>query len=724
MIDLKRWSVYWLVSKSGNVGLRFVAPLLFVLIPGYAQTTLTCVPRTAAVLVRAEGIAERVSDIVLDCSGGLPGSTVSGNLTFFLNVNVTNKLAVNNTFTDVFLTVDTGSGPVPVNITPEPNGLDAVVFNGVTFTVPPSGNVRLDLSNLRANANQLGPPSQQLVTATIAFSTNAGLPLSNNTPVTVGITSPGLLAAYSASGVTCTGSPVPSVVNLANLFAARTRFFSTRVTEGFDGAFQVKDMFSDTGTRIMVTYSGFPEDAQLFVPDFVAGSDALTPTAGGDLGVPASGGQYTPSGVGSLLLIRVNGADQNGAGGMMAFALPTSGVTSFSTASAVPLTNGAGAVVYEVAATNPSVRESAQFPTFVGLAPGSTGVGTVAYSNLSFAPVSTILVAAAAPIPRFVDVTPGSDCSALNDCNANYFPHLVLVPPPPGFTAQQGARPPAEFVGVRNTSGGEMNWTASITYQTGSGWLTAYPTVGINTTNIQLVAYPNQLAPGTYQATLTVDAGPLTGTESVPITFTVTGANPTEPVITSVVNAASLQPGPVVAGSLATILGLNLGGNNVSVTFDGTAASLLYTSATQINLQVPAAVAGQISAEVVVNVNGQSSAPDSVGLAVVAPAIFNPGILNQDQTLNGPAHPAPIGSKVRIYATGAASPSSGAITARLAGSDILNPAYAGPATGIPGVQWVDIVIPTATPSGTTNVQVCGSTAAARVCSMPASLSVK
>jgi uncharacterized protein (TIGR03437 family) len=297
------------------------------------------------------------------------------------------------------------------------------------------------------------------------------------------------------------------------------------------------------------------------------------------------------------------------------------------------------------------------------------------------------------------------------------------VPPPPGFTAQQGVRPAAEFVGVQNTSGGEMNWTASITYQTGSGWLSAYPTAGVNTDDIQLVGYPNQVPPGTYQATLTVDAGPMAGTQSIPITFTVTGANPTEPVINSVVNAASLQPGPLVAGELATVFGSNLTGQNVSVTFDGTAASLLYTSATQINLLVPIAVAGDISAEVAVTVDGQSSAPQSVGLAVVAPAIFNPGILNQDQTLNGPSNPAPIGSKIRIYATGAASPSSGAITARLAGSDILNPAYAGPATNIPGVQWVDIIIPTGVPAGTTNVQVCGS-GPARLCSMPAPVSIK
>lgn len=696
--------------------------LLFSLIPGYSQT-FTCTALTVPFIVHAEGIAEKTSDIVIQCSGGTPGTTISGNLTFLLNVNVTNKLATNNTFTDLFLTLDMGAGPQPVNISPVPNGPQGVAFNGVSFTVPASGNITLDLSNLRANASQLGQPYQQEITATIAVSTPQGLPLSNNlATVAVGITQPGLLAGFSDSGVTCTGSPLPSVVNIANLFAAHTNFFSTRVTEGFNGAFQVKDTFSDTGTRFMITYTGFPEDAQIYVPDFIAGSDALNATAGGDLGVPASGGQFTPTATGSLLLIRVNGADQNGAGGMLAFSVPTSGITSFNTVTQVPLTNGSGAAVYEVAAANPSARVNAQIPTFVGLAPNSAAVGTVAYTNLSFAPISTIMTAANAPVPRFVDVSPGPDCSALNDCNL--FPQLSVVPPTSPLTAAQTDRPTAEFVLVKNSGGGEMNWTSTITYQTGSGWLTAHPAFGTNTTDLQLVATPSQLAPGTYQATLTINAGTDAGSQAIPITFIVTAGDPTGPTIASVTNAASLQPGPIVPGSLATIMGTNLAGQDVSVTFNGSQASLLYNSATQINLQVPVALAAnQSSANVVVTVGGQSSAPDSVAVAVIAPAIFNPGILNQDQTVNGPSHPAPIGSKIRIYATGASSPFSAGISARLAGSDI-TPAFAGSATGIPGVQWVDLVIPAGTPTGTTNVQVCGSTETARLCSMPAPLSVK
>ena len=61
-------------------------------------------------------------------------------------------------------------------------------------------------------------------------------------------------------------------------------------------------------------YSGFPTTTRLFIPDVVAGSDALQPTSGGDLNLPQAAGQYTP-GSGALVLVRVPGADATGVGG-------------------------------------------------------------------------------------------------------------------------------------------------------------------------------------------------------------------------------------------------------------------------------------------------------------------------------------------------------------------------------------------------------------------------
>jgi uncharacterized protein (TIGR03437 family) len=173
-------------------------------------------------------------------------------------------------------------------------------------------------------------------------------------------------------------------------------------------------------------------------------------------------------------------------------------------------------------------------------------------------------------------------------------------------------------------------------------------------------------------------------------------------------------------------MGSALAGSSVAVTFDGVPGKLLYTSATQLNLQVPAELAGKTSAQVVVTVDGQSSTPKTVTLAPVAPAIFTNGILNQDYTVNSSSKPAAPGSVIQIFATGLASPGSGAITARIANRDILTPNYAGPAPGIPGLQQVNILIPADLPAGSAQVEVCaiGSDPNQPICSMPASVVVR
>src|SRR5579872_2982330 len=205
------------LTRIGERCTGLVIPLFFSLSVAYPQTGLFCNPTSVATLVRSEGIAERIGDIVLDCSGGVPGATLTSNLTVYLNVNVTNKLA-GGSFTDVLLTIDTGSGPVPASSGAQPFAPDAVVFNGVSFTVPASGKVTLRVTNLRADANQAGSGPQQPIVASLSFSGTTGLTVTN-VQFTVAIAETGLLATFSSSGVTCTGSPLPGIITLGNLFA-------------------------------------------------------------------------------------------------------------------------------------------------------------------------------------------------------------------------------------------------------------------------------------------------------------------------------------------------------------------------------------------------------------------------------------------------------------------------------------------------------------------------
>jgi uncharacterized protein (TIGR03437 family) len=192
--------------------------------------------------------------------------------------------------------------------------------------------------------------------------------------------------------------------------------------------------------------------------------------------------------------------------------------------------------------------------------------------------------------------------------------------------------------------------------------------------------------------------------------------------VSSVVNAASFAPTPLVAGSLATILGSNLAGTNVSVTFDGTPASLLYTGATQINLQVPATLVGKTSSSMVVTVDGNSSTPDTVSLAPASPAVFSGGVLNQDNSVNGPGHLANPGDILQIFATGI--PSGAAVTAQIGNSAGLVPVYAGPAPGIPGVQQVNVAVPSGSTGGVAPLLLCAATGGQQYCSTGYTLAVQ
>ena len=262
----------------------------------YAQSTSPsqCVVSNVPVQVRAEGLAERMGDIVLQCSNSKPGSVLSGNLTLFFPTNVTNRVDSNGMAPDAVLSLDYGSGFTPTGITGQV-GNGTIAFNGFNVTVPASGSVNLKISGVRANMYQLGPAA---VGRPVTVWLSAPFAI-NQSQLVVAFPLTGLYTNSNDVGVSCYGSALPSVISLSSLFAARTAFSSTRATGGFAGA------FSDPGTRFLIGYSGLPANTRVFMPDLIAGSDALVPTAGGDLGGTQSGGRYVP-GSGTLLLARVD----------------------------------------------------------------------------------------------------------------------------------------------------------------------------------------------------------------------------------------------------------------------------------------------------------------------------------------------------------------------------------------------------------------------------------
>jgi uncharacterized protein (TIGR03437 family) len=543
----------------------------------------------------------------------------------------------------------------------------------------------------------------------------------------VGTPQRGLYVGYSDMLVCAqNGSPLPDMINFTNLILRNTAFSTTRVTEGFADAFGQRSAFenfnADTGERVIAQYSGFPQDARLFVPDVVAGSDAIQPTAGGDFGLPAAGGTYAPSLEGSLLLARVNGANANGAGGTPVYfpGVIGSGPVTFDSVSELPIVNGTAYVVYEVVDANQSRQENAQFPTFLGLLPSGTRDASQTSESVFFAPISTVVTASPTePLPRFSAIVPLPDCPIIGDC-AKILPTLAVDTTPIALTGVVGGPSQEKYFTVRNTAGGRMNWTASVTYSNGTGWLWVDPLQGVNNVTVRVDSITKGLTAGTYQATITIDAGPVAGSQTVPVTLVISAAPPPTPTISTVENAASFAAGPVVPGSLTTIMGSAFTGKIVSVTFDGLPATILFSNGTQINVMVPPELGSKTSAQMVVTVDGISTS-STVTIAPFAPAIFKGAVLNQDSTVNDVNNGASAGSVIYLYATGLSG--AGTITGHIHDRDITNPYYAGPAPGLIGVQQVNLAVPSDLPAMSTELYVCG-TSAAKVCSLPVPLTLK
>lgn len=208
-----------------------------------------------------------------------------------------------------------------------------------------------------------------------------------------------------------------------------------------------------------------------------------------------------------------------------------------------------------------------------------------------------------------------------------------------------------------------------------------------------------------------------------------------------VVNGASFQNGQIAPGELITIFGSGLGpttGASLQLTadggyvtsslggtrvlFDGMPAPVTYASDGQVNAIVPFALDGSVSTKIQVEFQGTASSPVTMFLAPASPAIFAAGagtgqgaVLNQDNSYNSAANPAPAGSVLQIFATGAGQTNPAGVDGQLAGNqpsiplvsisatlgDLDAPVqYAGTSSGlVAGVLQVNVVIPPNAPAG-------------------------
>ena len=84
---------------------------------------------------------------------------------------------------------------------------------------------------------------------------------------------------------------------------------------------------------------------------------------------------------------------------------------------------------------NGSVQESAHIPVFVVVAQTSCPSTLTPTLSAELAPVSSVKTPTMTdPIPRFVPVVPGLDCSVLSDCTSGYFPNFTVNTTPISFS--------------------------------------------------------------------------------------------------------------------------------------------------------------------------------------------------------------------------------------------------------------------------------------------------
>ncbi len=546
--------------------------LLALLIPASAQQTLTCTANAGVPpIIRAESITELVGDVVLNCTGGTPtpvGLTIPlSNITVSLNTNITSRIVgPASSASEALLLID---DPFPGNAYPPglvpspgspPQGYCAV--NGATFSLSACGIVatgggggvngpykttnifqgqqvsansvawlglRLDppgdtlvrslrITNIRADAGQLGVTSTLIPTQVVMFIQISGAPPVTvpNPQQSVAFIVPGLAVGGtskvelqcnslnntlvgSSSNTTTDGPafvtaqegfassfkargyavPLPNIIGTSSPTLQNVPGFPYNTESGLvstvtGGATTGQIGVADYGTRIMFTFSGAGNGLSLFVPNFIplvlAGSCATNFLSG----CISSGG----------LAVLVSATDANGNGGSL-----FSGATNLSPQLCTSATGLCGAdltavtnntVVYEVVQTNPNALEQLVVPVSPAYISGinQPGLGQITVT-MQFAPQSTVATSSSsAPVPRFL---PGPARNFISIISCFTSPAILSIQKVHSGSFPPGQQNSAYLVTVTNANGaGPTNGTVTVienlpsglqlVSMSGSGW--------------------------------------------------------------------------------------------------------------------------------------------------------------------------------------------------------------------------------------------------------------
>jgi hypothetical protein len=466
-------------------------------------------------IVRAEGLSELVGDLVLNCNGGTPtaaGAPVpQANVQIFLNTNVTSRLT-NDPWSEALLMIDEPSaaaqrycsvnggcaitgvgsalgsdgrldgvdyddttGSVPNVYQGRQSGANSIVWLGVPIDPPGTNETRIiRITNVRANANQLGVSSTLIPTQIVMFISVTGttsVPI-NNPQQTVAFIQPGLSFGtrnINATYLQCVSwNKDASTDNTKNLASSQGLGTVLRYTEGFASAFKRRNValpssitsdesatplaqnvpgaiyntesgfynptpnvvqgsanglaaagLADHGTRLMARFANVPAGIVLYAtlyPVLSSSTPAIT--------AAASATTTSLSTSAGVQMARLVTTDSNGAGSFTRVIGTNNSAANFSAATApVTLNNGAGTAVWEIMNADPLLVQTFEFGVGVSYTANTSGnlpgLGTATVAG-SFAPLSTVTTASSsAPVPRFADTSAARTMFTVNACTTN-----------------------------------------------------------------------------------------------------------------------------------------------------------------------------------------------------------------------------------------------------------------------------------------------------------------
>jgi uncharacterized protein (TIGR03437 family) len=313
---------------------------------------------------------------------------------------------------------------------------------------------------------------------------------------------------------------------------------------------------------------------------------------------------------------------------------------------------------------------------------------------------------------------------------------LTTTPTTLAFSAAVGQAPPTQTISVGSTES-QFSFAVSATAGNGGTWLAVTPDKGLTGATLTATVTTTGLAAGQYAGVITITPTDSSiTTEMVQVTLTVTASTGPPLSVSSIVNGASMQPGPVAPGEIIWITGTGLGPStgggpvilaagavatevaDTQVLFDGIPAPLLFVSSDEINAIVPYEIYGHTATSVQVQVSGGSTNPISLQIVNTTPGIFTldgsgqgqAAIINQDGSSNSASLPAARGSVISIFGTGEGQTMPAGQDGRIIATDIRTPiapvtvtiggvpvqvVYSGSVPGqVSGMFQVNVLLPT------------------------------